>query len=72
LLIYPAANHNIYAVILVSVIFGIVTIGTMLAFVFLALFGISFVSAKKLEKYVHALAGASILLSGIAVQFLGL
>jgi sulfite exporter TauE/SafE len=72
LLIYPAAGHNIFAVVFISTIFGIVTIGTMLGIVFLGLYGISFIPMKKIEKHIHTLAGLSILFSGIAVQFLGL
>jgi len=72
LLIYPAAEHNVFAVVLISTIFGIVTIGTMLVIVFLGLYGLSIVPMKKMQKHIHTLAGVSILLCGIAVQFLGL
>jgi hypothetical protein len=33
---------------------------------------LSFVSLGKLDRYVHALAGAMIFVSGLSVQFLGL
>ncbi len=72
LLIYPAAEHNVFAVVLISTIFSIVTIGTMLVIVFLGLYGLSIVPMKKMQKHIHTLAGVSILLCGIAVQFLGL
>jgi len=72
LLIYPAAEHNVFAVVLISTIFGIVTIGTMLVIVFLGLYGLSIVPMEKMQKHIHTLAGVSILLCGIAVQFLGL
>jgi hypothetical protein len=32
----------------------------------------SFVKLGKLERYVHAIAGAMIFISGLSVQFLGL
>ncbi len=72
LLIYPAAEHNVFAVIIISTIFGIVTISTMLGIVLFGLYGISFIPMKRIEKHIHTLAGLSILISGIAVQFLGL
>ena len=39
----------------------------MLAVVLLATYGINFVKFGKLERYSHALAGAIVLLSGIAI-----
>lgn len=72
LLVYPAANLNVFAVIFISTIFAVVTIATMLAFVFFGLFGISFLPLKKIEQHIHTLAGLSILFSGVGIQFLGL
>jgi len=72
LLIYPAASHNFFAVTLISSIFAIVTIGTMLLIVFLGLYGLSFIPMEKIQKHIHTLAGLSILLCGIGIQFLGL
>lgn len=72
LLMYPAATKSIMGVFLVAGTFSIVTISTMLSVVLLSYFGISFLPMKKLERYVHALAGATICLSGCAIQFLGL
>jgi len=72
LLMYPAAKENTMGLILVTSIFGIVTITTMLTVVLIASFGVNLVSTGKLERYVHAIAGATISLSGLAIQFLGL
>ncbi len=72
LLIYPAASHNFYAVTLISTIFAIVTISTMLLIVFLGLYGLAFIPMEKIQKHIHTLAGLSILFCGVAVQFLGL
>ena len=72
LLIYPAASNNIFAVITVSLVFGVVTILTMLGLVFLGLYGLSFIPMRKIQNQIHALAGISILFCGIAIQFLGL
>jgi len=71
-LMYPAARGTLSDVVIVCVVFGIVTIGTMLGIVFSALYGLSFVPMKKMEQYSHALGGFAILMCGIAVQFLGL
>ncbi len=72
LLMYPAAQHSTSGVILVTVAFGLTTILTMLAIISLSAWGLSFVRLGVLERYSHALAGSLILISGLAVQFLGL
>jgi sulfite exporter TauE/SafE len=72
LLMYPAARHSWSGVILVSVVFGACTVGTMLALVLLADLGLSRLRAPRLERYMHALAGAMIVLCAVAVNFLGL
>ncbi|MDP1677195.1 MAG: sulfite exporter TauE/SafE family protein [Bacteroidota bacterium] len=72
ILMYPAAKGTLTDVVIVCTVFSIVTIGTMLAVVFSALYGLSFVPMKRMEQYSHALGGFAILMCGIAVQFLGL
>jgi sulfite exporter TauE/SafE len=72
LVMYPAAKHNITGVILVSSVFGLTTILTMLAIIAISSWGVSFLRLGRLERYVHALAGAMIFISGLSVQFLGL
>lgn len=72
ILMYPAANSSLSGLIGVTAIFSAVTIGTMVAMVFLAERGINLIPAKKLERYAHALAGLAITSSGLAIQFLGL
>ena len=72
LVMYPAAQHSTSGVILVTVAFGLTTILTMLAIISLSAWGLSFVRLGVLERYSHALAGGLILISGLAVQFLGL
>ncbi len=72
IIMYPAAKHNISGLVMVTAIFGGITIFTMLSIVMLASWGISFAPMGKLEKYIHAIAGATICLSGLAIQFLGL
>jgi len=71
-LMYPAAKESLLGIIMVTGIFGIVTILTMLGVVTVMSSGINLLPLGKLERYTHALAGATIFLSGIAIQFLGL
>lgn len=72
ILMYPAAKSSISGLVLVTAVFGTVTIGTMMTVVLLASWGISFAPMGKLERYTHAIAGATICMSGLAIQFLGL
>ncbi|MBN1765092.1 MAG: sulfite exporter TauE/SafE family protein [Sedimentisphaerales bacterium] len=72
LLMYPAAKNSWIGVILVTAVFGIITITTMMGMVLFASTGIKFVPAAKIQKYTHAIAGATICLCGLAIQFLGL
>lgn len=72
LLMYPAAKSSFFDTVMVTIVFSVVTILTMLTMVLLASYGIRFVPLGKMEKYSHAIAGATILLSGIGIQFLGL
>jgi sulfite exporter TauE/SafE len=72
LVMYPAAKHNLGGVALVAGAFGLTTIATMLAIIALSAWGVSFLRMGKLERYVHALAGGMILISGLSVRFLGL
>lgn len=72
ILMYPAAKESMSGLIWVTLVFGAITITTMLSVVVLASFGIKFLPMSKLERYNHALAGATICISGMAIQFLGL
>lgn len=72
LVMFPASEHSVTGVILVTAAFASATILTMLSLIALSAYGLSFVRLGKLERFSHALAGAIIFLSGLAVQFLGL
>jgi ABC-type nickel/cobalt efflux system permease component RcnA len=72
LLMYPAAENNISGVFLVSLLFSVATIGTMMAVVLAFRLGLSHINLKPLERYVNVIAGATIAVSGLAIQFLGL
>jgi len=72
LVMYPAARGSWHDVWMVVISFSVLTVGTMLAVVLLALKGISLLPELKLSRYSHAMAGGTILLAGCAIQFLGL
>ncbi len=72
ILMYPAAQGNMYHVVLVSLVFSTVTIVTMLTVVLGSAAGLKLLPTGRFERYTHALAGFSILLCGVAIQFLGL
>jgi len=71
-LMYPAAQNNIPGAILVSVLFSVVTIATMMSVVLAFKLGFSKINLKPIEKYSNLIAGAMIFFSGVAIQFLGL
>lgn len=72
LIMYPAAESSMVGVVLVTAVFGTVTIGTMLATVFAGVYGLSWVPWSRAERWSHALAGMTILLCGGSIKFLGL
>jgi sulfite exporter TauE/SafE len=72
ILMYPAAENNISGSILVSILFSVVTVGTMMSIVLAFKLGLSKINLKPAEKYSHLIAGAMIFFSGLAIQFLGL
>ncbi len=72
ILMYPAAQHSLAGMVLVTAVFGVVTIATMLGVVLAGIYGLSFAPLERVERYSHAIAGLAILACGSAVQFLGL
>ncbi len=72
ILMYPAAQNSSWGIAQVSIVFGAVTILTMLAMVLTASYGLNLVRLGRLERYTHIIAGATILLSGLGILFLGL
>ncbi len=72
LIMYPAAKNNIAGVCWVTIMFGAATIITMFSVVMVSFLGIRLIPLGRLERYTHALAGGSIFLCGVAIQFLGL
>ena len=72
ILMYPAAYHSTGSLLWITFVFSAATILTMLTVVLFMRYGIELIPTRKLERYTHAIAGASILLCGLAIQFLGL
>lgn len=72
ILMYPASENNIPGAILVSVLFSVVTIATMMSVVLAFKLGLNKINLKPVEKYSNLIAGAMIFFSGLAIQFLGL
>ncbi|MCX7880003.1 MAG: sulfite exporter TauE/SafE family protein [Ignavibacteria bacterium] len=72
IIMYPGIEHNFVVAGLASLFFAITTIGTMMLTTFLGVKGINLIQFNRIEKYVHSLAGLTILVCGIGVQFLGL
>jgi len=67
LLMYPAATLDSWAVALVAGVFGAVTIATMTGVVLVSSLGLARISPDRLGRASHALAGATILICGVAV-----
>lgn len=72
ILMYPAATASTFSLILVTSVFGLTTIATMLGVVLLSLYGLKTINFPSIERYSHALAGLLIFSCGVAIIFLGL
>ena len=72
LIMFPSANINLMALIMVAAVFGLTTILTMLIVVILTVYGINKITTPFTGIYNNALAGMLILICGIGMQFLGL
>ena len=72
LLMYPAAKNSLLDLVMVTAVFGATTIATMLTIILFSRAGVNFVRLTKLQRFDHAIAGATILVCGLAIQLLGL
>jgi nickel/cobalt exporter len=72
ILMYPAAKNSFFGLVLVTSVFGTVTIATMLGMVLISRAGVNFIPMAGVQRFSHSIAGATILLCGLAIQFLGL
>jgi sulfite exporter TauE/SafE len=71
-LMYPAAKKSFIGLALATGIFSVVTIMTMLGIVMISTLGINTIPLRRFERCSHALAGATVCLCGLAIQFFGL
>ena len=72
LLMYPTAQQSISGMLMVTSVFGITTLLTMLGMVTFLSYGFSFVPTRKLGLYTHLIAGIMIFASGLAIQVFGI
>ena len=72
LLMVPAASESLGGVLLVTGVFGLVTVATMLLTVAVSLKGLERLKWPRLQRYAHALAGGTITACGLAVVLLGI
>jgi len=72
LVMYPAAMNNMFGVVIVTLVFGICTIATMTSIVLTTHLGLTKFEIKGADRFGHAIAGASILVCGLGMVFLGL
>jgi len=72
ILMVPAAHTSTMGLILVTLVFAVTTVGTMLVMVTLAERGVRLLPLQRMERYTHCLAGVIILASGLSIRFLGL
>ncbi len=68
LLMFPAATHGWIGISTVTILFRVVTIGTMMTIAVLGSQGLRLIKANWMERYAHALAGGTIAMSGIAIK----
>lgn len=68
ILMYPAANESTLGLWLVTIVFSVTTIGTMLGMVLLLQRGVRFFPLQRMERFAHAMAGFVILSCGLAVK----
>ncbi|OGF47369.1 MAG: hypothetical protein A2231_01295 [Candidatus Firestonebacteria bacterium RIFOXYA2_FULL_40_8] len=72
ILIIPALKNSVLNTVIITGLFGIATITTMLIVVSLLYFGVKKTMSEKLFRFNHAIAGSAILMSGLAVKVFGL
>ena len=68
ILMYPAAAESLWAVLMVAVVFGLVTIAAMMSVVLVSTFLVDLLPSRGLDRYSHALAGGAIFLCGLAIH----
>ena len=71
LLFFPAAKHSGFDMLLLILVYTACTLLVMVAMVTLGYYGLSILKTEKLEKYMHALGGLTLLVCGVGIVFMG-
>lgn len=67
-LMYPALKTGMGLAMTAAAVFSAVTVATMMASVFLLLWGVKMFPAERMARYSHALAGFAVFACGVAVK----
>lgn len=70
LLFFPAAQHNTTSMLLLILVYTLFTLLSMLLMVVLGYYGLALTRTVKLEKYMHAIGGFTILICGAGMVFM--
>lgn len=70
MLTFPAAKNSTTGIVTLVSVFTFFTLVTMVVMVMLGYYGYSLFKSDKLERYIHAIGGATILICGIGMVFL--
>jgi hypothetical protein len=71
LLYFPAARNSLQAMALLIGVYTACTLAAMVLMVLLGYYGLGFFKLQKLEKYMHALGGLTVLVCGLGMVWLG-
>lgn len=70
LLSFPAARHSVLTTLILIGVYTAFTLATMLVMVTLGYYGYSLFKTNVVEKYLHTIAGATIMVCGAGIVFL--
>jgi hypothetical protein len=70
LLYFPAAQNSVNGMVLLISVYTLFTLLTMIAMVMLGYYSITFLNTQNLERYMHAIGGATIFVCGTGMVFL--
>lgn len=68
MVMYPAAQANVWGVVWVTLLFGVTTLATMTGMVLLMCHGVGALRLERMHRYSHALAGLVVLSCGVAIK----
>ena len=72
ILMFPAAKESVIGLLAVTLVFGVVTLLTMLAVVAVSMRGMQSIRLPGMERFSEAIAGGTITLCGLSIAVLGL